>query len=292
MEQPIIHNQGVIQHKLRQLGFDNVDDILGTATHLYPAQDSSPNGIRLVDPVTIDGENRSGYVFELKRVGIDKDWQFDHISSYVDIKTDRSQNGFKRISRYWHVGDGPLPHKERMRWQVHRAAKIESVKESFLSASTDTQPTSVDITGLVVPLDEDFETELKRLGYPHSPQMLQTIAYSDNLAFLTLREKPDPVKLRGFDSLDFFFAVVYPDNETPLQIEYINASLTRNLQSDGEPKQVLERDYWLAREHLPTKQQVIRDFLALRTVYRITHTEAPTAKPPIKKTTTHRGYRH
>jgi len=263
MQQVHIHNVKQIQQELSQLGFDNVDEIVGTAKPLYTSQDPEAAGILFFDPGIVNNENPIGYDFEFKRVGKTSEWQLDLVSAYVQIKTNNTKNGMQKgVSWYWHATDGPLPHKERMRWQVTRAAKIESAKESFLSRPAAINSASPNITDSLAPLSKDLETALKHLGFQYSPEMLQTATYADNLAFLTIREKPDFAQSHEFDSFAFFFAVVYPENETPLQIEYINASLNRKAPEIGDPKEVFQKDYWLSKEDLPTKNQVTRDLLA------------------------------
>lgn len=261
MQELIINNRAEIEQEFRQLGFSNAAAILDTAVPMYNTQGSAPAGIYMDDLSVSDGSpsNELGFVFNFRQKDNNATWQLESARFAVDVPTDRLVEGFKPFTRAWYIADGPLPHKERMRWETNRAAKIETEKEFFLFNPQAKSPMSVDPTSVMPSMDNQLEAELKRLGLPHHPQMLATATFRDNLAFLNTRGKIDPGRFPDADAMDFFYAVVYPENKIPLRIEYLNATLVRDGPGDKELRILTERDYWLANGPMPTKDQIVRD---------------------------------
>jgi RNAse (barnase) inhibitor barstar len=257
MQSSKVENSEEIYRQLEALGFINIDEMFRTATDLYSTNNAEPAGIRLLQTVENPLSNDTQFDIELKKRANSPNWEIQHVSASSEINTVNGSKTPLKVDRYWFSSDGQLPHQQRMNALLQRMAKIVAKKEYFYQAQQTGFGEFSKIAAKLPALNDQLATELKRLGFPPSPEMLVNASYLDDLVFFNLQNADATLSRPDSQKLDFLFAVVYPDNNMPLRIEYVNAGIYRTSHSRRSLSIELEKDFWLYEAPIPSRTQMI-----------------------------------
>ncbi|HEX9504099.1 MAG TPA: hypothetical protein VF974_07355 [Patescibacteria group bacterium] len=257
MQSSKIENSEEIYRQLQALGFNNIDEMFRTAVDLYSTNNAEPTGIRLRHTKENPLSNDTEFHIELKRKANIPTWEIQHIAARSEINTVNGSKTPLKVDRYWFSSNGQLPHQQRMNALLQRMAKIVAKKEYFYQTQQTGFGEFSKIAAKLPALNDQLATELKRLGFQPTPEMLVNASYLDDLVFFNLQNANATLSRPDSQKLDFLFAVVYPDNNMPLRIEYVNAGIYRTNHSRRSLGIELEKDFWLYEAPIPSKTEMI-----------------------------------
>lgn len=230
-----------ILDQLEKMEFLAADKILSRAEEMEDWKDPSVKAC-IFDELMVTEQMTADLFFIIKERS-DTSWQIDGVIAWVQIRTERTEEGFMDVQKVYLLEDGPLPTIEQIKGDISALVSYEEYVEFFF-------------------MRNDLDREFTRVGFPHYREMLKTAQHSNNMTYMAAAEEITQKGWAFRESVHFQFVIVSDLAGGSATIALIKAYLASNGPNAQQIKDETETGFYAINGQFPSKDSMVREVLS------------------------------
>ena len=231
-----------ISKELIDLGFDSPGPILDQAEPCDDPKDSSVKASIFFEPIPRSDEDLALFLL-IKEDGRNH-WHIGQMHLYVQLESQRTQEGVVVFNRQFSVDSGPLPEFRSIMQIADTWIAVEKDKERCFSLY-------------------NLEKELTELGFSKNPELLKSRTQEAGFTIFHISETIEPNDGLKEKTVRFELVVTPPEKNLPAVLWMIRGFMQTGASDALDLQCHAERGFYKFNDRLPHKTEMIKELLQM-----------------------------
>jgi hypothetical protein len=231
-----------VSEELIDLGFDRPGPILDQAEPCDDPKDPSVKASIFFEPIPRSDEDLA--LFLLIKEDSRNHWHIDQMHLYIQMESQRTQEGVLVFNRKFSLDPGPLPEFGSIMQIADAWIAVEKDKERCFS-------------------EYNLEKELTELGFSKNPELLKNRTREAGFTIFHFSESIEPNEGLKQKNVRFEFVVTPPEKNLPAVLWMIRGFLQTGASDELDLQCRAERGFYKFNDRLPHKAEMIKELLQM-----------------------------